>query len=201
MNTTTPFAAVEGVSVRAGLRPTIFMYDLHGRRARSWLLFGPAGVAELKAASLPWLPSEAVIDGENWKALALGLHTSRPLYDGQAPNRDCSLKHTTCYFTVSDTSASHLLRTSADTGDDAILWTALEHEYARTEQLTPIEWRCRACDAAMASATVPDDPICPACTRAGRINELTARRTRLVNMLDAVDTELTRIGGIEGTAA
>lgn len=60
---------------------------------------------------------------------------------------------------------------------------------------TTITWCCRVCDAAMESVTGPVEPICPACARARRIDELTSRRAHLWGELEAVEIELSRLGG------
>lgn len=60
---------------------------------------------------------------------------------------------------------------------------------------TTVAWCCRACDAALESATVPDPPLCPACWKARRVTELTGRRAQILDELEAVEISLSRLGG------
>lgn len=111
-------------------------YELDGRPMCSWYLAGPAGVAELKARAMPAPDADAVIDGEGWMGVALGLHTPGPQYDGQDVQGECAVMDgVPCYFEFSATAASRLLRERADTGDREVIWKGLEAEYAEAERL------------------------------------------------------------------
>lgn len=110
-------------------------YELDGRPLRSWQLTGPAGVAEFRALQID-VAGDAVIDGEMWMGVMLGLHTPGPQYDGHELAGPCDLMDDAhCYYAFSATAAARLLREWADTGDEATVWAALECEYAEAERL------------------------------------------------------------------
>lgn len=114
-------------------------YEEDGWPMRSWYLAGPAGVAELMAMAVSDRAADAVIDGEKWRGVALGLHTPVPQYDGQELEHGCALMDGVgCYFEFSATAASRLLRERADTGDGEVIWTGLATEYAEAERLAAI---------------------------------------------------------------